>query len=70
MERRGKEKRGDAGEERGERKDGGKTRDIKYSEGYKREKEDRDNESPLINHNHNTIGLILNGDWCCKALDG
>lgn len=31
-------------------------------------KEDGDNESPLISDDHNTTGLILNGDWCCEAL--
>lgn len=41
---------------------------LKKSEGYKREKEDRDNENPLINYNHHTTGFILNGDWCYKAL--
>lgn len=41
----------------------------KKVKGVKGGKEDRDNESPLINDDHNTSGLILNGDWCCEALE-
>lgn len=51
-----------AGQREKKKKKKKKVKDVKGG------KEDGDNESPLINDDHNTTGLILNGDWRCEAL--